>query len=93
MGLTGAPPISGPSPPGRANRGMGNEKKAVQVRDEAGKLRYRGAMDDGISNVLPFPRGGFLTREQIARERWTIEPLDDSPGWEKRQDWPQVWKG
>ena len=67
--------------------------KAVQVRDIHGKLVYRDLLDDG-SNVLRFRTpGGFLTRDQIERERWTLEPLDNAPGWKARQDWPEPWKG
>jgi len=42
--------------------------------------------------VIRFSNGhGFLTRDQIEANGWTIEDLDDDPGWEARQGWPPVW--
>ena len=53
-------------------------RKKVHIRDEAGNLLYTRLWDDG-SNVLNFfDNFGFVTRDDVKRYRWKIEP-----GWVK----------
>ena len=54
---------------------------------------YRDLIDTGEDVLLFRSGGGFVERHLIAKRGWSIEPLDDAPGWEIRQGWPAIFEG